>query len=317
MVPGRGLVHNSGMQGSLSLSSGILYVGRHERTAHVRPYDLDGQPLARGFSFQGPDGGRASIAGLDVDDDHQVWIADGASSLIRTFNLFGSEVRTLAGYSDPRRDTRGVLRELSGVCVEPGERSRSIWVTSGGHRRHAVQIFDEQGGLLESLRPAGDPEGFFEGVRGVAVQGDRACVCEVRRGRVQVFRNRRFDFAFQIPVNDPAQANRGLSSPGGGAGGFRPVAAVPLPDGRIVVAQGGAQSALFVVDAAGRLLRVLAHTGVEPGCVFEPADVAVELSERDRTTRVVAIDLDAERVQVFTLEGRCYGSFQSLPGEAL
>ena len=124
-------------------------------------------------------------------------------------------------------------------------------------------------------------------------------------------------FAFQIPVNDPGDTQRTGSGAGGRAGGFQPVAAVPLPDGRIVVAQGGVQSALFVVDAAGRLQRVLARTGVEQGCVFEPADVAVELSERDRTTRVVAIDMDAERVQVFTLEGRCYGSFQNLPGEAL
>ena len=31
---------------------------------------------------------------------------------------------------------------------------------------------------------------------------------------------------------------------------------------------------------------------------------------------VILMDRDAERVQVFNLEGRCYGEVQSLPGEA-
>ena len=33
---------------------------------------------------------------------------------------------------------------------------------------------------------------------------------------------------------------------------------------------------------------------------------------RDRETRILSLDLDGERVQVFTLEGRCYGAFQEL-----
>ena len=181
------------MQGSLSLSSGILYVGRHAKTAHVRPYDLDGQALARGFSFRGPEGERASITGLDVDSDRRNWVADGAAAAVRTFNLFGAEVGGIAGRRDPRRDAAGILRDLTDVCVEDrDDDEQAIWVASGGRRRHAVQVFDSDGELVDSLRPEGDPEGTFDGVRGVAVAGSRACVCETRRGRVQVFRNRVF-----------------------------------------------------------------------------------------------------------------------------
>ena len=51
------------MQGSLCLRGGILYVGRHELTAHVRPYDLDGRPPGAGFPFRGPVNERSADIG--------------------------------------------------------------------------------------------------------------------------------------------------------------------------------------------------------------------------------------------------------------
>jgi hypothetical protein len=57
---------------------------------------------------------------------------------------------------------------------------------------------------------------------------------------------------------------------------------------------------------------VLAEGGVGDGCVHEPDDLAVEEAECDRRSRVAVLDRDAERVQVFNLEGRCHGAFESL-----
>ena len=58
------------------------------------------------------------------------------------------------------------------------------------------------------------------------------------------------------------------------------------------------------------LLRVLAEHGVEGGEVFHPSDVALEdVGSDDCRTRLVAVDRDGERVQVFTLAGTCYGAF--------
>ena len=71
----------------------------------------------------------------------------------------------------------------------------------------------------------------------------------------------------------------------------------------------GPASALLLCDASGRILRVLATEGAGAGCVDQPGDVVVEEGDRDATSRVVVIDREGERVQVFTLEGRCYGSF--------
>jgi hypothetical protein len=83
----------------------------------------------------------------------------------------------------------------------------------------------------------------------------------------------------------------------------------PLDDGRLVVAVAGEASALLLLDAAGRLLRVLAEEGEHDGGVFQPAGVAVDAGGLDASTRLAVVDQDGERVQVFTVEGRCYGAF--------
>jgi hypothetical protein len=58
------------------------------------------------------------------------------------------------------------------------------------------------------------------------------------------------------------------------------------------------------------VLRVLAEHGDDGGQVIEPSDVVVEPEASDRTRRLAVIDRDGERVQVFTLEGRCHGAFE-------
>lgn len=289
------------MHGSLSFQSGVLYVGRHERTAHVRPYDLDGAPLGPGFSFAGHAGpGAARIGGLDVDGEHQIWVADGTSERARAFNLFGTEIGGFGTAAGRRPGAAGSLERIVDLCVrDDDERELEVLVACGGRRRHAVQVFDAGGGWRSSLRPAGDPEGRFAGVRGLSETGAWTLVAEGWERRVQVFRNRDFHFWFRPEL--------ATGSP------FEPNAAVALPDGRFVVAHGGPESALVVVDAAGRIASVLARAGPETGNVLDPTDIAIEPNERDRDTRLAVIDRDGERVQVFTLEGVCYGAFESLP----
>ena len=215
------------MQGCLSFRNGVLYVGRHARTAHVRPYDLDGAPLGPGFRFAGPtdDPTRPTfVGGLDVDGEHQVWVADGGCDRVRVFNLFGTEVGGLS--ADSGTDRAGGLARVVDLCVrEDDERGSEVLVACGGRRRHAVQVFAPDGALRASLRPLGDPEGRFAGVRGLAEEGPWTCVAEGWERRVQVFRERDFHFEFRLDVAGQAR--------------FEPNAAVPLPDGRFVVAQGG------------------------------------------------------------------------------
>jgi hypothetical protein len=315
--------------GALTLHRGTIYVGTWARTARVRAFDRDGAELEAGFSFRDAEIGRSTASGLAVDDDRHVWIADRAAGRVRLFTLFGAEIGGLgAGRVDVapelEPDTAGEVRDPVDVVVAGDSDALQIVVASGGRRRHAVQTFGGSGRLVRSLLPLGDPRGRFRGVAGLGLCGRTLAVAERDAGRVQVFRDGEFHFAF------------GLGRLGGA---FAPTAVEPLACGRFVVAHAGRAATarggrgkareaverretgetggaggIELFDAGGRHLAVLAGPGRAEGCVSAPTDLAVDAGADDRATRVFAIDRDGERVQVFTLAGRCYGSFPGLSG---
>jgi hypothetical protein len=294
------------MHGSLCLKNGVLYVGRHAATAHVQPYDLDGHALEGGFSFRG-ENGRAAVTAIDVDDDHRLWIADGASGRVRVFNVFGQEQSAppaLSAFAARDRERLAGLVDVGAVGVEDDTR---LLLALGGRRRHALWLVHLASGRAHSLRPEGDPQGRFDGLRRAAIRGRMLYACEAGAGRVQVFRDGEFHFLFRAPLS-----SRPSNAPAGGR--FHPHAIAPLGDGRLVIAQGGAEaSALVLVDPGGRHLHTLAEHGEAIGQVFEPTDVAIEEADSDHHTRVAVIDCDGDRVQVFTLDGVCFGAFPDLP----
>jgi hypothetical protein len=119
---------------------------------------------------------------------------------------------------------------------------------------------------------------------------------------VQVFRDGEFHFLVR-----PTPA-------GGGAVGVTAVAV--LEDGRMAVGLSGgeARSALLLLDRAGRLVAQLAEGGTGHGQVLDPLGLAVEPGQDDRHARLAVLDRDAERVQVLSLDGRCFGELTDLPG---
>lgn len=297
------------MNGSLCLRAGVLYVGRHGRSGHVAAYDLDGQPLTRGFTFRAADSttNDARVAGLDVDRDHTLWVADSGSDCLRGFSVFGREVARFerlrgAPPNDTREgeDRRGDLALLRDVAVIDGDEDDELLITCGGRRRHGLVIARRDGAWLAGLRSEGHPLGGFQGLARAAVHGRWIWALEAGAGRIQVFRDRDFHFLFRLPGRD--------------GGRFEPTAAAPLADGTWLVAVRGEASALIVVDAAGRLVRELARQGDEPGSVRDPEDLAVEACDAWDRTRVAVLDRDGDRVQIFTLGGSCYGALESLPG---
>jgi hypothetical protein len=288
--------------GSLALHAGVLFVARHEQTAHVRPYDLEGRPLGPGFSFRGAHAEPCALGGIDVDEDRTIWIAQAAPAAVRAFNVFGRETSSFRGLATARDDARRALREPCDIAVSTDDDGHDLIVASGGTRRHAVQVFADDGRFVESLRPEGNPMARFHGVTRLAVRGRFVYVCEASAGRVQVFRDREFHFSFRVPVR------RG--------GSFEPVAVAPLDDGRCIVLTGGADAALLLVDGAGRLQRVLAEHGSALGAVHDVGDVVVDPAASSASARIAVIDTDAERVQVLTLTGRVCGQLGELPGSA-
>ncbi len=283
------------MAGSLAYKRGVLYVGSEERTAHVRSFDLDGRELEAGFSFAGEDGGAASVRGLDVDEDHRLWVADEVGCRLRAFSLFGDPLAGVPGLEGGDHDRGGVLGRVIDVATRGSDEAQELLVASGGRRRHALQVLGLGGGGARSLRSLGQVDREFRDLAGVAWEGDTSWACERGGGRVQVHRDGDFHFAFQLDV------------PAGRC--FLPNAVAPCGDGRLVLAQGGEASALSLLDRSGRVLRVLAEGGEREGQVSEPGDVVVAPDGDDRHTRVLVIDGEGTRVQVFNLEGDCYGTF--------
>jgi hypothetical protein len=293
------------MQGALALSRGVLHVGRQDATVFVRPYDLDGSPLARGFSLREPNGEACALAGLAADEDHRLWLGDRLSESVRSFSLFGRPAVAFSGGVGAGKEGRGSLSHLVDVCLASPDEDAEPWIVTarGGQRRHAVQVFTQAGQWIASLRPGGDPLGSFHDVRSVASLGRLVYACEGAPGRIQVFRDGEFHYTLRVP------------NPGGGE--VEPVAVAPLSPERLVVACGGAASKLLLSDGAGRLIRVLAEAGSNLGQVAELTDVVAEPEAEQGEARIVAMDCDGERVQVFTLGGRCQGELHELPGRAL
>lgn len=292
------------MQGSLAIHHGVLWVGREEKTAYARPFDLDGRALGPGFSFRDPQCGRACASGLALDGDHRLWVADGPAGKVRGFNVMGREVATLGPAPDPAADVRGWIGRPVDVACDASEEESQLVVASIGHRRHALQRFTPEGRLIGSLRPGGDPKGRFHELRGVTTAGPFTWASEGGAGRIQVFRNDEHHYHL-VPGPLPR-------------GGFAPSAVAPVGDGRLVLAYGAPPGAegggVLLVEPGGRVLLVLAGPGRDEGSVLEPNDLALFPGPDDRHTRVAVIDLDGERVQVFNLEGRCYGAFEALRG---
>jgi len=288
------------MAGSLALSRGVVFVGTETRTARVRSFDLDGRPLEASFSFSGADGGAASADGLAVDEDRRIWVADGIGRRLLAFTLFGDRVAGVDPPEGPERDRRGVLGRVTAVASRGADDEQELLVACGGRRRHGVQRLVLGSGATSTLRSGGLLEADFHDPVGLAWEGRLAWVAERGAGRVQVFRDLDHHFDFRL-------------TPAGGAP-FCPNAVRPLPDGRLVLAQGGEASAVLLLDGSGRLLRVLAEAGAGEGQVREPSDLVVEPGADDRQTRVVVLDGEGTRAQVLNLLGDCHGTFPDLVG---
>lgn len=288
------------MHSSLALARGVVYVGRCAKTAWISTFDVDGQRLEGGFDFRDEDAGRSSTCGLAVDEDHRVWVADSAGGRVRAFTLFGRPLVDVSDGAASARDARGVLGRPVGVAVRGCDDELEVAVASGGVRRHALQIFHPATGRVLSLRPEAGPRGSFQDLGGVCWRGENLYVCEGGAGAVRVYQDGALHWSLTLPT--------------GGGGCFRPTGLAVLGDGSMVVACGDpSASALVHCEPGGRVRRVLAQGGEGEGQVDEPQDVVVD-EDADGGPRAIVIDRAGERVQVFTLEGRCYGAFPQLTG---
>lgn len=285
------------MHGSLCLAHGVLYVGRHAQSAAVTAYDLDGRRLQTIASFRDEEAGRSSAAGLSVDADHRLWVADHGAGHVRGYSLFGVEVVRLP--SESREDDRaGALGRPVDVLALGSDEELVLVVASSGRRRHAVQVLEPEGARQLSLRPLGDPQGRFEDVVAIAARGERELlVLEAAARRIQVFRGGHFHFSIDL---------RGV------IGEAWPSALAVSSEGHIAIAASGPDGGVWLCDDNGRALGQVAQAGEEEGQVQDVCAVAFEAADGLQPARWFVMDRTGDRVQVFTHEGRCYGAFPAL-----
>lgn len=277
------------MRARLCSDAGVLYVLRDERGPRLRPFDWDGHPLGEGFAIPAADSHACDPRALAVDGDRRLWIADRGARALRAFSVFGVEVRRLAA-PPGRAHERGGFEELSALAAAGVEDELLLAAGSGGERRHALALCGANGRRPTSLRPLGDPQGRFSGLCDLVLAGRTLHACEEQAGRIQVFRDGEFHYALRCA-------------------GLRPRAIAPLADGRVIVAQAGEPSALVLLESDGSSARTLATHGEDEGEVCDPCSLALEEGEDERHTRIALLDRGGDRVQVFALDGRCFGSF--------
>ena len=279
------------MRPSLSISSGVVVLSRP--IEGIGLFDLDGRRLARDFR-PAPvlEGARTQLAGVGVDGDRRAWIADPAGSAVRAFTPFGLEVARLVDQSRASIDAAGRLGRPWSVAVRGDADGLELLVASRDRHRHALQLFDESGRLVRSLRPAGDSHGRFDGLEGVAFDGRFVYAVE-GGGRVHVHRDLEHHFGFEVE-------GRGTA--------LRAVA--PAGNGRLLVLC--ATAGLLLFDASGRVVAHPVVCGDDEGQLDGPSDLAVERGSTDERRRILIVDREGERVQVFSLAGKCFGSFADL-----
>lgn len=284
------------MQGSLALGGGTLFVGAQAKTVRVRAFDLGGRALGTGFTFRDAQAGRSAAAGMALDADRCLLVADTPADRVRRFSVFGVEVGGLGAPqgTDEAPVLPGLLRRPVDVAVQGNRQEGLVVIACAGVQRHAVQRFDPEFGYVGTCASLGDPARAFDGVSRIALDADRLYVAESTPRLVQVFRGGEFLFAFR------------LTDRSGEA--LEPSALAPVGDGRLVVACRAPRSGLFLVDSSGRPLSELAVEGDEDGAVLEPCDAVLAAASDDRHARLFVLDRDGLRLQVFTLEGRCHGT---------
>ena len=308
--------------GGLFLHEGVLFVAGYDQPGSIRAFDLDGRRLDSGVVLERVAGAPApSISGLAVDADRKLWAADAGSGLVRCLSLFGHEAGSFAPQGKPLEQPLGGQLGINApidVALAQSSKWTGVFAAVPGRRVGAVALYLPDGTLLQTLRSEGNPQAPFRRVVRIASHGELLFVVEAGARRVQVFRAGEFHYSFPA-----GRLGDGSVAPEG-----RPRALAPMGDGRLVVAvehmgedrEAGADrnSGVFVVSERGGAESRLAGPGSGEGEIDHPVDVAVESvlawshesrGDLDRRRRVVVLDRDGGRIQVFNLAGRCYGSF--------
>ena len=176
------------------VSPGCLAIDRENRLLYVSDveldqvlvYDADSLKLNRKMGTTGhkheltTPGDFARPAGLAVDQDGNLYVADTLNNRIEIFDADGKFISTFGKAGDGP----GYFARPKGVAIDS---DGHIWVADGVQDR--VQVFNKEAQLLISFGGHGLLPGQFQGLVNIAAdQNNRVFTSEIYPGRVQQFR---------------------------------------------------------------------------------------------------------------------------------
>src|SRR5208283_4961753 len=178
-----GLVGPGGL--ALDVENRLLYVADIEQD-QVLVYDADSLKLLRRIGTAGQNhalttpGDFARPAGVAVDPDGNLYVADTLNNRIEIFDGDGKFIRTFGKAGDGP----GYFSRPKGVAIDG---DNHIWVADGMQDR--VQVFNQENQLLISFGGHGLLPGQFQGLVNIAIdKNNRVFTTEIYPGRAQQFR---------------------------------------------------------------------------------------------------------------------------------
>ncbi len=222
------------------------------------------------------DGKLRNPLGLALDNDLNIYVADGGAKQVVVFNATGHFLKRIG--------TGELLTHPVDVAVNE-DASRIFVVDSGGlsSSNHRVVVFDAEGNMLNTIGTRGTAPGEFNLPVSVAYGPDRNLyVLDAGNFRVQVF-------------DGEGHFLRAWGEVGNGLGNFaRPRGLALDSEGNVYVSD-AAYRKVQVFTPEGHLLLWLGDDGLkdDPGQYVLPAGVAV-----DETNRVYVVDQIFLKVEV-------------------
>jgi sugar lactone lactonase YvrE len=178
-----GLVEPGGL--AIDTENRLLYVADVNQD-QVLVYDADSLKLKRRIGTGGQKhalttpGDFARPAGMAVDHDGNLYVADSLNNRIEIFDGDGKFVSTFGKAGDGP----GYFARPKGVAIDSDDH---IWVVDGMQDR--VQVFNKDAQLLISFGGHGLVPGMFQGIVGIIIdKQNRVFTSEIFPGRVQQFR---------------------------------------------------------------------------------------------------------------------------------
>jgi sugar lactone lactonase YvrE len=177
-----GLVSPGGL--ALDVENRLLYVADIDQD-QVLVYEADSLKLLRRIGTTGQNhalttpGDFARPAGIAVDADGNLYVADTLNNRIEIFDGDGKFIRTFGKAGDGP----GYFSRPKGVAIDSDDH---IWVVDGMQDR--VQVFNQDAELLISFGGHGLLPGMFQGIAGITIdKTNRVFTSEIFPGRVQQF----------------------------------------------------------------------------------------------------------------------------------